>query len=111
MNPKRKVICFMMGREFGRIETHLRGTATSISRGDREGAIENLENAIEYASTIRPRLRSKNLTQFLKKATRYQENLASKKRIKAGSSQLSKNFNPVFNSARRAMKDAEKTHC
>lgn len=108
---KRLLRCIEAKRDLRRIEPGLRSAASFMFRGRREKAIDQLSSVLENAAIINKSLRSKTLSAFVRKATSFQWKLESMKTIKPVSAKLSKAFDPVFNLAKRAVREAKKESC
>lgn len=103
--------CIQAKRNLALIKPGLRSAATSMFRGQRAKAINQLSSVLDNAASINGKIRSKALSEFVRKARTFQGKLESMKTIPPVSAKLSKAFDPVFKLAERAVKEAKKESC
>lgn len=100
--------CLRIGMKLGKIESSLENAAASMAAGNKARALDHLETLIKNADALRPMARAKTLSDLVRKSEAFQKKLSSMTRIEPLSSSLEKTFNPVFVSAKRAIKEVKK---
>lgn len=108
---KKAAKCIAAKRNLGLIKPGLRRAASSMFKGRREQALNQLDSVLTNTTSINTKLRSKDLSEFARKARSFHGKIESMKTIPRVSSKLSKEFEVVFKLAERAVKEAKKESC
>ena len=103
--------CAEAKRSLRRIEPGLRSAASFMFRGRKAKAIDKLKSVLQTAADINREIHLKILSEFVRKGMFFQAKLEGMEKIEPVSSKLSKAFDPIFDLAKRAVREAQRETC